>query len=184
MQMSDLEFLTDKIQNGAICVMPTDTIYGLVATADQPDVVERIYNIKGRSYDKPFIILISELSQLHAFSIELNEQQIEALEKIWPGPVSIILPCREESLSYLHRGVNSLAFRMPDRLWLREIIHKTGPVIATSANRAGKPISSDINQIMQQLRDVDVYIEGPVNDAPSKLGKLHEDGSIEWIKRS
>jgi L-threonylcarbamoyladenylate synthase len=184
MLLSDLEFLIDKIQTGSVCVLPTDTIYGIVGTVNQPDAVERIYKIKNRPLDNPCILLISDLSQLQQFSIELDQQQIETLDSLWPAPVSVILPCPDEAYAYLHRGKQSLAFRIPDNVWLREVIHKTGPIIATSANKTGSPITSDLDEIMKQLPSVDFFIEGPVSQSPSKLCKLHEDGSIEWLQRS
>lgn len=183
MLFSDFTFLIDKIQSGAVCVLPTDTVYGLVAITEQPDIVERIYDMKGRSSDKPFIILISELSQLETFSISINDAQADTLNELWPDTVSVILPCPEEMFAYLHRGHKSLAFRIPKQLWLRELIHKTGPLIATSANKSGKPLSTDLNQIMSQLTEADLYIEGPVSTTPSRLARLSVDGSLKWIER-
>ena len=60
------------------------------------------------------------------------------LKKIWPGKVSVILPCPDEKFKYLHRGTKSLAFRLPKKRSLLEIIKKTGPLVAPSANLEGK----------------------------------------------
>lgn len=184
MLVSDLEFVIDKIQSGAVCVLPTDTVYGLVATTGSPEVVERIYMMKGRPYDKPFIILLSELSQLDGFDIKINDEQADSLAQLWPGPVSVILPCSDDAFAYLHRGKQSLAFRIPKLVWLQELIHKTGPVIATSANRSGFELSSDMNQIMRQLPKADLFIEGPVSSTPSRLVRLRVDGTVEELKRT
>lgn len=182
--MTDFTFLAEKISSGAICVLPTDTVYGLVATTDQPEIIEKIYDMKGRSSNKPFIILISDISQLDTFLIDITDKQTASLNKLWPGPVSVILPCPDESFAYLHRGVKSLAFRVPDQLWLRELINKTGPIIATSANKSGLPLYQNINEIMKQLPKADFYIEGKVGNSPSRLAKIDKDGSIEWVERS
>lgn len=183
MQLSDFTFIIERIQAGSVCVLPTDTIYGIVAATDQPEPVERIYDIKGRPHNKPFIILISDLTQLSQFSIMLNEAQTDSLQKLWPGPVSVVLPCPHEEFTYLHRGQHSLAFRIPKLTWLRELINATGPVIATSANKAGMPASRNMTEIMRELPGADFYIEGPVSDAPSRLAGLRNDGSVEWLAR-
>lgn len=183
MLLSDFTFLIEKIQAGAVCVLPTDTIYGLIAAIDQPEVVERVYDIKKRDANKPFIVLISDITQLQGFSITLNEQQAKTLNELWPGPVSIILPCPDDTVTYLHRGSGSIAFRIPKLVWLRELISQTGPLIATSANKSGMPVSDDIAEIMRQLPQIDFHVEGPVSNAASRLGRLHEDGSVEWLSR-
>lgn len=184
MKLSDFEFIVDKIQSGAAGVLPTDTIYGIAASTDLPEAVERIYEVKGRPHDKPFIILISSIDQLRGFSITLNEAQIAALEKIWPGAVSVILPCPNEEFTYLHRGKQSLAFRLPHLTWLQELINATGPIIATSANQAGQVMPKSMDEIMRQLPGLEFYIDGPTNDEPSKLARLMDDGTIRLVVRT
>ncbi len=184
MNYLDFEFIVDRIRSGAAGVLPTDTIYGIAASTELPDAVERIYQVKGRPSHKPFIILISSIEQLKGFSITINQSQAEALEKIWPGPVSVILPCPNEEFTYLHRGKQSLAFRMPNLAWLQELINTTGPIIATSANKAGQAMPTTLDGIMLQLPGLEFYIEGPTSNQPSNLAKLMDDGSLRMIVRS
>jgi len=101
------------LKKGGIGMVLTDTIYGILGSALNPKTVERVYEVKGRDKNKPLIILISQLSDLGLFDIKLMPGLKKILSKYWPGKVSIILPCSNQKFEYLHRGQNSLAFRLP-----------------------------------------------------------------------
>ena len=107
--------IVQKIQSAGIGVIPTDTIFGLVGQALSKEAVQKLYKVKGRSPGKPFIILISNKAELKHFDIKFDNEVEIYLDNQWPGPVSIILPCSSEIFSYLHRGTESLAFRVPDK---------------------------------------------------------------------
>jgi L-threonylcarbamoyladenylate synthase len=77
------------------------------------------------------------MQDIERFLVQLSNSQKTLCEKLWPGKVSIILPCVHEQFAYLHRGTNSLAFRMPKANWLRKLIAQTGPLVAPSANPEG-----------------------------------------------
>jgi len=108
------ESIIPLLQNSGVGVLPTDTLYGVVGLALNPQSVERIYTVKERNTNKPLIVLISDLSDLSQFGIDLTPQTSEMLNRYWPGPVSIILLCMDEQFTYLHRRTNSLAFRLPN----------------------------------------------------------------------
>ncbi|MGI9027539.1 MAG: L-threonylcarbamoyladenylate synthase [Candidatus Saccharimonadales bacterium] len=184
MIVPELLSVIEKINKGAVGVLPTDTVYGLVAAANQPAAIERIYALKGRDASKPFIILISDIRQLEMFDIALRSLQIEKLAELWKEPVSVILPCNNNAFEYLHRGQRSLAFRIPQVHWLKVLLATTGPIVATSANVSGQPIFRDINEISKQLPGLDFYIEGPTSEEPSRLARLHNDGSVKWLQRA
>jgi L-threonylcarbamoyladenylate synthase len=162
------------IKNGKVGVLATDTIYGVVAEALDKSAVEKLYKIKGRSPSKPFIILISDISQLSLFGITLNNFAKKQINNYWPGPVSIILDCHDNNLDYLHRGKNSLAFRMPNKRRLLNLIDNTGPLVAPSANPEGFEPAKDIDQARQYFGEsIDFYIdEGAITSNPSKIIKI------------
>src|SRR3989344_946084 len=122
------------LKNGGVGILPTDTIYGIVGSALNKQVVERIYKLRRRSQEKPMITLISSLDDLQNFSITLIPEQKEKLNKLWPNPLSIILECKNDEFFYLHRGTNSSAFRMPSDQSLLDLLNSTGPLVAPSAN--------------------------------------------------
>lgn len=178
------EKLIKILVNDGVVVMPTDTIYGIVGRALNPNTVLRIYGARKRSPEKPCIILIDSVAELAKFSINLSSEQEEILEKKWPGPVSIIFDCLEEPFFYLHRGTKTLAFRLPKNTDLQNLIKKTGPLIAPSANPEGEISAEDVSKAKEYFDDlVDLYVDGgKIIGRPSKLIKLHKDGSITILR--
>jgi L-threonylcarbamoyladenylate synthase len=149
------------LKKGGIAVIPTDTIYGLVAKAFDKKAVERVYKVRGRDKDKPCIVLISSISDLKKFDISLVDNQKKFLEKVWPGKVSVILPCTSAKLKYLHRGKKSIAFRMIGKRNknLFSIIKSVGPLIAPSANPQGMSVATKRSEARKYFgTSVDGYV--------------------------
>lgn len=191
------EELLKILKNGGVAVMPTDTIYGIVGQAENVATVHRIYNLKKRNPEKPCIILISDIAQLENFSVILSEEQKNKLKEYWSfggaqdlHPTSIIFDCLDDSFSYLHRGTNTLAFRFPTPQTLRDLINKTGPLIAPSANPEGLLPAKNISEARKYFdlpaqtgNNVDLYLDGGIiSGKASKVIKLHKDGSINILR--
>ena len=160
--------IVNILKNGGIGVIPTDTIYGIVGSALNPQTVEKIYTLRKRSKNKPFIILISSLDDLKKFDVTLTKEQENFLKKIWPNPVSVVLP----------RGKNSLAFRMPKNKNLLDLLKRTGPLVAPSANIEGQKPAQTLDEAKKYFGDqVDFYIDGGELIAkPSALIELASSG--------
>lgn len=181
----NLSKIISLIKDGKIGIMPTDTIYGIVGSALIPDTVEQIYKLRKRATDKPMIILISGLNDLQYFTIKLTDKQKKFLEKIWPNPVSVILPCESKKFNYLHRGKNSLAFRIPKDQWLISLLKKTGPLVAPSANFEGEKPSETIKEAEKYFGEkVAFYLdEGEIKSKASTLVQLNEDGTFIVLRK-
>lgn len=171
------------LTSGGIGVIPTDTQYGLVASALNQKAVKKVYQIRKRSKNKPFIILISSLEDLNHFNIEVDQKVQSFLQNLWPNPVSVILSCPSKKFFYLHRGTNSLAFRIPKSPQLLKLLKITGPLIAPSANFEGKPYAKTIEEAKKYFgENVDFYIDqGKIESSPSTLIKI-EEGKIEILR--
>lgn len=171
------------IKDGKVGVIPTDTIYGIVGSALKPDTVGKIYRLRKRTTDKPMIILISSLNDLNHFNIKLSDQQKKFLQKVWPNPLSVVLPVTDEKWKYLHRGTKSLAFRIPKDEWLLELLKQTGPLVAPSANFEGEKPSENIDEARGYFNDkVDFYIDGgQITARPSTLIQL-TDKSVKILR--
>jgi len=143
--------LLNLLKQGKVGVIPTDTIYGIVGSALNPQTVEEIYVLRKRATNKPMIILISSLLDLKKFGMHLTKAQTDFLKKIWPNPVSVVLPCTLAKFTYLHRGKKSLAFRMPKNDELLQILKKTGPLVAPSANIAGEKVAENRDILRKAL---------------------------------
>ncbi len=176
--------MLEIIKSGGTGVLLTDTLYGIVGQALNKKVVSEIYKIKGRRPDKPFIILISSIKDLELFGINIDSQMKKILKKYWPGPVSIILSCKLKKFEYLHRGTNSLAFRLPKKKSLLEVIKITGPLVAPSANPEGLPPANNITEAMAYFGNkIDTYMSGgKPNKKPSSI-ILINNNSIKVIRK-
>ncbi|MEK7519669.1 MAG: L-threonylcarbamoyladenylate synthase [Patescibacteria group bacterium] len=172
------------LRAGGMCVIPTDTLYGLVARAFSKQAVARIYALKKRSKKKPLIILISSARDLAQFGIQADTQTHRALSKLWPGKVSVIVPCARAQFQYLHRGTETLAFRVPKSKLLRTLLHATGPLVAPSANPEGEPPARTVREARRYFGDeVDCYVSGGRKAGkPSTLVVLR-DGWVTILRK-
>lgn len=177
--------IINDLKNGKIGVMPTDTIYGIVGSALNKQTVEKIYKLRKRSNDKPFIILISSLKDLELFSIKLTNEQRIFLQRCWPSPLSVILQMESEEFKYLHRGRNSLAFRMPKDTKLIELLNQTGPLVAPSVNIEGEKFALNIEEAKRYFGNkISFYKDGGILESqPSTLIQLKKDGSFKILRK-
>lgn len=162
--------LVAVLTRGGIAVIPTDTLYGIVACALNSKAVRRLYSLRRKAARKPFIILLPNRRALRLFGVVPTPNQKRFLNSAWPGSVSVILPCALRRLSYLHRGTNSLAFRVPKQPWLQSLLRKTGPLAAPSANPEGKRPARTISEARRYFGDaVALYVRGTVRTHSSTL---------------
>ncbi len=155
-----LQQLAKQLKNGSIAVIPTDTQYGIVTSAIQQSSVDKIYQLRKRSTDKPLIILISSINDIKDFGISIDPNQESILKKFWPNPISIIIPSPNPELEYLHRGKKSLAFRLPKTDWLINLLKISGPLVAPSTNFEGEKPASNIDEAEQYFKDqIDFYLD-------------------------
>jgi L-threonylcarbamoyladenylate synthase len=176
----DWEKTANLLNNGKVGIIPTDTIYGISCPASQKELVERIYKIKARGYNKPFIILISSKEELNKFEINTIKNNGEVFNKYWPGPVSIILDVNRGKYRYLHRGTKTLVFRVPKHAKLIELLKKTGPLVSTSANISENIPVKCIGEAEKIFGNkLDFYLDaGYLNNPPSKIVRIVDDKEI------
>jgi len=157
------------LKNDGVGVLPTDTLYGLVGSAFSKKAINRIYKIKNRDKNKKLIVLISSIKDLEKFKIKINKEEAKILEKFWPGKISIIL--------------GDIAFRLPKNKFLINILKKTGPLVAPSANKEGEKPAENIKEAKKYFEDnVDFYLAGgTLKSGPSTLIKI-KDNNIEILR--
>ena len=169
------------LRAGKIGIFRTDTLYGVLAKADDEAAVRRVYEVKGRSDDKSPIVLVASVDQL--FDAPSTEMR-QLLDEVWPGKVSVILPS-EEAPAWITRGNASVAYRLPNDERLSALLEETGPLIAPSANPQGRPPAMTIDEAIGYFKDaVDFYVDGgPVTDeSPSQLIRITESGETERLR--
>ncbi len=174
----DFDKAVEIIKKGGVIVAPTDTLYGLLADALNEKAVERVYSLKRRSSKKPFIILIPSTDYLSMFSIKPSSIEKKLLEK---KGITVVIDVKDNRFNYLHRGKNSLAFRIPDYEPLIQFMKKVKkPLVAPSANPEGKTPPKDIKKAVEYFGDkVDLYIDGGERKGlPSTIVKVNSDIKI------
>jgi len=176
---NDWKKAEEILKKDGVAVLPTDTLYGIIGSALSKKTVERIYKIKGRNENKPFIVLITSYKDLEIFGIKIDKNQANILGKFWPGKVSVILPCKFAKWKYIYREMNSIAFRMigQKNQNLFNLIKKVGPLVAPSVNPEGEKPAENTKEAKNYFGDlVDLYIKGGDRKLkPSTLVKFDGD---------
>src|SRR5437762_2604778 len=124
--VTDPELVT-LLKQGAVGVLPTDTVYGLVCCAANKAAVERLYALKSRDH-KPGTLIAASIDQLVALGVKAR--YLKAVEQFWPGAVSVETP---HSIDYLNMSTGRQGMRIPDSDVLRRLLEQTGPLQTTSA---------------------------------------------------
>jgi len=168
------------LENDNVVVIPTDTLYGLVASTDSKKAVSKIYKIKERDGSKPLIVLISSVLQLKNFNIKGD------FSKIFQPKVSVLLECKSNKFKYIHRGTNEIAFRLINKKNnnLFNLINKVGPIVAPSANKESEKPAETIKQAKEYFGDsMDCYIDGGRKiGEPSTLVRFN-NGVVEILRQ-
>ncbi len=169
------ELVADVLLKGGVCIIPTDTIYGIVALEDKKEAVERIYEIKKRPADKRLIRLIGSTDSIERYT----DQKIpEVLRRYWPGPLTII---------FKKRDGDTIALRYPDDEFLKEIFLRIGDrsIVAPSANISGEGEILECSEIIERfngLVDIIVCKNKLSTVKASTIVDISEDGKWRVIR--
>lgn len=157
-----LDESAERIQDGDLVAIPTETVYGLAADAFNPQAVQKIFEIKGRPADNPLIVHISSLEQVSMLTPSLSSTASVLAEAFWPGPLTLVLEKKEDVPDIVTGGLPTVAVRMPDHPLTLRLIRLTGPLTAPSANRSGMPSPTRASHILDDYGEsVDLLDGGP-----------------------
>lgn len=182
--MVNIARIVKEIEAGNLVVTPTDTVYGILADAMNPEAVEKVYCAKQRSKAKPLLLLVSDMEMLHQCVKELSLREEEIIKKYWPGKLTILLKKSDGISDVITNGGNLVGIRMPDNAELREIIKKVGrPLVSTSANLSEKVTAINPKHLEPEVLKYISYVEnaGTVESEPSAIIKV-VDGDIEVVR--
>ncbi len=157
------------IRNGGLVAIPTETVYGLGANGLDPQAVAKIFQAKGRPQDNPLILHVSEPKEMEHICRDIPREAYLLAEKFWPGPLTMVLPVREDVVpKRTTGGLSTVAVRCPDNAVTRQIIRLSGvPIAAPSANISGKPSTTTAEHV---LHDHNGKIEAIVDGGPCRVG--------------
>jgi|LSQX01.3.fsa_nt_gb L-threonylcarbamoyladenylate synthase len=164
----DLEEAARVLREGGLVAFPTETVYGLGANALDEEAVAKIFQAKGRPADNPLIVHLASVEELPQVVASVPPEAAVLARRFWPGPLTLVLPRKEEVPLITTGGLETVAVRVPDHPLALELIRRAGvPVAGPSANLSGRPSPTTAAHVLEDLQGkVDVIIDG----GPTGLG--------------
>ena len=178
------------LMGGGIIAYPTETFYGIGAKFDNEDSLQKLHEIKQRPGNKPLPLIIGSRYLLAHIASSINNTAASLMDRFWPGPLTLILPAKENLSPYITAGTHSVAVRIPgDSFALRLAQYALFPITATSANTSGNPPAQDAGTVVDYFGDnIDLIIDGgptkgmlPSTIVDARKGKLEivREGAIK-----
>jgi L-threonylcarbamoyladenylate synthase len=147
---------------GGVIAFPTDTFYGLGANPFHKKAIARIFNIKQRPEGKPILVLIDAIHQVNILALEVNPNAKVLIEKLWPGPLTLLFPAHPHLPPLLTGNTGKIGIRQPGNEQVRKLLAGIGyPITATSANVSGSANAATAEEVQETLgSQVDLIIDG------------------------
>jgi len=163
-----IERAAEILKSGGTVAIPTETVYGLAASAYNEDAISKIFNAKGRPQDNPLIVHIADISMLKEISSNITDKAIACAEAFWPGPFTMVLERSDSIPKSVSAGLDTVAVRMPSDSVASDVIRASGlPLAAPSANASGSPSPTNPYHV---LNDLDGKIDAVIMGEPSGVG--------------
>ena len=160
---------TERIlRSGGIVVIPTDTVYGIIGDATKAEVIKKIFAVKKRPQEKVFPIFIKNVSEARKLAY-VADAKAKFLERIWPGPLTVIFQHKERLPKVLTGGKDTVGMRIPGNPFLLELLSRLDfPLVQTSANVSEKPAAKNTKEV-----------EGYFGEAKEKPDLVVDSGELK-----
>jgi len=157
----DIQIATKAINDGAIVVFPTDTVYGLGCNPYNHDAVLSLYEIKKRKKTKSFPVLGYSKKELEKIA-EFNSLEEKIAEKFWPGPITLILKIKDKEIQKSLDLEGKIAVRVPNNQCILALLKECKLLVGTSANISGTGPFNDPKECGKNLSGYDLLIDGGI----------------------
>ena len=163
-----MNIAVQTLANGGLVAIPTETVYGLGAAINNEVAIAKIFVVKGRPQNHPLIVHLAHIDQLHQVAHDIHPDAIKLAHACWPGPLTLLLQRNENVSMSITGGRDTVAVRIPDNAFTRQLILDLGsPIAAPSANRFGKVSPTTAQHVCDDLQnDVDLIVD----DGASSIG--------------
>ena len=186
---------TAAVARGECIVLPTDTVYGIGASALKPAAIARLLAAKQRGRDMPPPVLIAEPAMLAALTDDVPYFVSRLADKFWPGALTLIVRAQDSLDFDLGETDGTVAVRVPDNEFTRELLRHTGPLAVSSANISGCDAATDIEEAIEMLGDsVAVYLDDGdspggvastiIDFASTSTGRIVRKGALSFEELS
>ena len=137
------------LKSGGVVIAPTDTVYGILGDATRPEVIKKIFEMKGRPREKALPIFIRDIAAARKYAY-ISDAKARFLEKVWPGPVTVVFQHKEKLPKILTGGLETIGIRIPNHQFLLELLYRLDfPLVQTSANISGQPPAKNLKEIKE-----------------------------------
>ncbi|HEU0078380.1 MAG TPA: L-threonylcarbamoyladenylate synthase, partial [Longimicrobiaceae bacterium] len=150
------------LRRGGLVAFPTETVYGLGASALDAEAVGRIFAAKGRPSYNPLIVHVADAEAARALAAEWSAAAERLAERFWPGPLTLVVPRRAEVPDAVTAGLPSVALRVPAHPVAHALLREADiPVAAPSANRSTEVSPTTAAHVERSLRGrVELILDG------------------------
>jgi len=183
--ISEVKVISEALKKGKVVVLPTETVYTLAVDATNKSAIEKVYQIKGRDFNKPLHVVVTSLKMAENY-VEINKQARLLAKNFLPGPLTLVLLKRGGILpEILTSGISTLGIRIP-KLELNLLISKEIglPYTTTSANKSGGSNPYSVSLVMAQLagkkNELDLIVD--IGNLPNLLPSTLVDLTISPAK--
>src|SRR5262245_2786343 len=152
------------LRGGGLVAFPTETVYGLGGNALDPAAVARVFDAKGRPARNPLIVHVADAGRVPDVAADFPDAARRLAERFWPGPLTLVLPRRDDLPAAVTAGGPTVAVRVPAHPVALDLLRAAGvPVAAPSANRSGELSPTTAEHVRRSLGDrVDLILDaGP-----------------------
>ena len=159
---NDIKIAVQRLVEGNLVIIPTETVYGIGADATNTDAVKKIFHIKNRPFNNPIICHFESLEKVSEY-VELNSSALKIAKAFWPGPLTLILKKRKNSKisPYVSNKLDMVGCRIPNHPMTLKILKTLKrPIAAPSANITTKLSSTNINHMDSMLKEKIFIVNG------------------------
>ena len=179
----DIQKASSAINDGAIIVFPTDTVYGLGCNPYNHQAVLSIYEIKKRKKTKPFPVIGYSKKELEKIA-EFNTLEEKIAEKFWPGPITLILKVKDKEIQKSLSLDEKIAVRVPNNECVLALLKECKLLVGTRANIADTEPFNDPKECSSNLSGYDLFIDGGVisSQGESTIVEI-ENGDVKILRK-
>lgn len=164
-----IEDAVNAVRAGGLVVFPTETVYGVGADPANDEAVRRIFALKGRPSSQALSLHLGNSPELERWAVDVPEGARRLAARFWPGPLTLVLPSRDEVSEVVRGGRATVGLRVPDHSGAVELIDRCGGALAgTSANRHGGPSPTTASEAVDALEGA---VDAIVDAGPTELGR-------------
>ena len=158
--INSINTASEALLKGNPVAIPTETVYGLAALATNEEAIAKIFTLKKRPRNHPLIMHVAPEWDIAQWACNIPEYAYSLIQNFWPGPLTLVLPYRQGSVSPLvNANQTSIALRCPSHPLTLELLRKVKvPLVAPSANPFGKISPTTAQHVLKSFPDADLYI--------------------------